>query len=324
MYLQTWVLIRANRMDDAIDAIPAYGKALLAKDAASAEEVCFRSHELGRLVGFMEEKALQKQRIKVDQHIEEVLEVFSMNEECQLAFKDGLHLMRARMRDEQLARDDKRGEKVESTEAELQGLKVQREDLATALALEQLNWGKIQADWAAAAKPLDEKLAAFEQNYQALQGELNGLFDDRAACKANWDDYQLVLKAATLEAGDTDATPKMLAAKADVLAEERRGAVLTKKITSQEAEMSRVYRQAEPFKKEREKVERKWKPVATTSDTAVKKLQKDHDRVARQVDIHEGKSVGAVQFDPTLVDFLPLDHDFQRAYLIDSFGVAMP
>lgn len=309
--LRLWMWIRMNDLPKAIEVLPTYTGVLLTKDSIPREEVLFRCHELGTLVGFMQEKARGAQVAALAKSRDELLQAFAKDPDGLQAIQDGMNRIRVSLREERLALSEvhenklKEGEKkqLETTEKQAQLTK----DLSTADSAFQ----EIEKKWQEDAAPIDAELDPLQDKMKLLGEQYQDLSGDLEVANTN-------LQLNGIDSNGMLANPQSSTFLQQLLS---RCVAIQEKIDKKKAEIALLEKEMAPLVARRKAVDQKWNKSRAVAGSEMKKLQRNLSRTSRQVNNNkDGKPAAPARFAPSLVDFVPIDFDFQRSYLLESFA----
>ena len=307
--LKLWMLIRTNDIPRATEAISPFAEALLVKGAVSREELMFRLHELGMLIGFMQEKARGAQVTALAKSRDDLLQAFAQEEECVQTIQDGMNRIRVSIREEKLALNERRESKAKDGEQKQQETVEKQEQLTKDLSAADTSLQDVEKKWREEAAPVDAELAPLQDKMKQLSEQYRDLQGDMEVANAN------------IQLNGVDSNGMLVNPSSSTFLQtlQSRCVAIQEKIDKKEVEIRQLEKEMAPLVAKRKAVDQKWNKSRVAAGNEMKKLRRNLGRTSRQVSNQAGKVVAPARFDPVLADFVPIDFDFQRSYLLESF-----
>lgn len=308
--LRLWMWVRMNDLPKAIETLPVYSDVLLARGGISREEVLFRCHELGQLIGFLQEKARGAQVATLAASRDEVLQAFTKDPDGLQTIHDGMNRMRASLREEKLALNEMHENKLKENEKKQQESADKQAQLANDISAADTAFQDIEKKWRDEVTPLDAELSPLQDKMNQLGEQYRDLLSDMDIANTN------------IRLNGFDSNGNMINPRTSTFLQtlQTRCVEIQGKINQKKVEIAQLDKEMAPLVAKRKAVDQKWNKSRLVAGAEMKKLRRNLGRTARQANNKEGKSAAPVRFDPSLVDFLPIDFDFQRSYLLESFA----
>jgi len=308
--LRLWMWIRMNDLPKALETLPSYSDVLLAKHSISRAEVLFRCHELGMLVGFMQEKVRGGQIATLAQIQNELLQAFAKDPEALQTIQDGLNRLRANLREEKQAMSELHESKLKENEKKQQEIADKQTQLAKDISAADTAFQDIERKWRDEVAPLDAELSPMQDKRNQLSEQYRDLVSDLEIAQTN------------IHLNGIDSNGNLVNAQSSTFLQtlQSRCVEIQGKINQKKVEIAKLEKEMAPLITRRKAIDQKWNKSRDVAGGEIKKLRRSIGRTSRQVSSKEGKSAAPARFDPSLVDFVPFDFDFQRSYLLESFA----
>jgi chromosome segregation ATPase len=168
----------------------------------------------------------------------------------------------------------------------------------------------IEKKWRDEVTPLDAELSPLQDKMNQLGEQYRDLLSDMDIANTN------------IRLNGFDSNGNMINPRTSTFLQtlQTRCVEIQGKINQKKVEIAQLDKEMAPLVAKRKAVDQKWNKSRLVAGAEMKKLRRNLGRTARQASNKEGKSAAPVRFDPSLVDFLPIDFDFQRSYLLESFA----
>ncbi|MFO1006604.1 MAG: hypothetical protein U0929_11635 [Planctomycetaceae bacterium] len=308
--LRLWMWIRMNDLPKAIETLPAYSGVLRAKTAASREEVLFRCHELGLLIGFMQEKARGAQVTTLAKSREELLQAFAKDPDGLQAIHDGMNRIRASLHEEKLALNEMHENKLKENEKKQQESAEKQAQLTKDISAADTAYQDIEKKWREEVAPLDAVLSPLQDKWNQLSEQYRDLLSDLEIAQTN------------IQLNGIDSNGNLINPQSSTFLQtlQSRCVEIQEKINKKKVEIAQLEKEMSPLVAKRKAVDQKWNKTRSVAGGEMKKLRRNLGRTSRQVSGKEGKPAAPARFEPSLADFVPVDFDFQRSYLLESFA----